>query len=183
MTKPIALLLLLVSSCAACTGPPPAVAASGTTTTTVEVVDQDQAWETPAIVVQPPTTTTTTTTAPPPPPPPTTTTTVYVPSPTTTAPPVQATSTGSVWDDLADCESGDRDAAGNPIPGTARWSISTGNGYYGGLQFSLSSWQAVGGTGYPHEHPRATQIEMGRRLQADGGWGHWPDCSRKLGLR
>ena len=78
---------------------------------------------------------------------------------------------GSVWDRLAQCESG-----GN-------WAINTGNGYYGGLQFSLSSWRGVGGTGYPHENSRETQIEMGKRLQASGGWGHWPACSRKLGLR
>ena len=65
----------------------------------------------------------------------------------------------------------------------ARAAINTGNGYYGGLQFSLSSWQAVGGVGYPHEASRETQIAMGERLRASGGWGHWPACSRKLGLR
>ncbi len=78
---------------------------------------------------------------------------------------------GGVWDRLAQCESG-----GN-------WAINTGNGYYGGLQFSLSSWRAVGGAGYPHEASRETQIEMGERLRANGGWRHWPACSRKLGLR
>jgi LysM repeat protein len=77
---------------------------------------------------------------------------------------------GSVWDQLAQCESG-----GN-------WSINTGNGYYGGLQFSLSSWQAVGGTGYPHEHSREEQIRRGEMLQARQGWGAWPSCARKLGL-
>ena len=78
---------------------------------------------------------------------------------------------GSVWDSLAQCESG-----GN-------WAINTGNGYYGGLQFSLSSWRGVGGVGYPHEASRETQIAMGERLKGSGGWGHWPACSRKLGLR
>jgi hypothetical protein len=78
---------------------------------------------------------------------------------------------GSVWDRLAQCESG-----GN-------WHINTGNGYYGGLQFSVRSWQWVGGSGYPHEHPRATQIAMGERLRARQGWGAWPSCSRRLGLR
>lgn len=73
------------------------------------------------------------------------------------------------WDRLAQCESG-----GN-------WSINTGNGYYGGLQFSLSSWRAVGGTGYPHEHSREHQIAMAQRLHAQGGWRHWPGCSRKFG--
>lgn len=73
------------------------------------------------------------------------------------------------WDRLAQCESG------------GDWSINTGNGYYGGLQFSLSSWRAVGGTGYPHEHSRSTQIEMGQRLHSQGGWRHWPGCSRSFG--
>jgi hypothetical protein len=86
-------------------------------------------------------------------------------------PPAPAVSNGSAWDALAACESG-----GN-------WSINTGNGYYGGLQFSLASWRGVGGSGYPHEASRETQIAMGERLRASGGWGHWPACSRKLGLR
>ena len=76
-----------------------------------------------------------------------------------------------VWYDLAGCESG------------GDWHINTGNGYYGGLQFSLGSWEGVGGTGYPHEHSAEHQIEMGRRLQASQGWGAWPHCSEKLGLR
>lgn len=78
---------------------------------------------------------------------------------------------GSVWDRLAQCESG-----GN-------WSINTGNGYYGGLQFSLSTWRAYGGTGYPHENSREQQIAIAERVQAAQGWGAWPSCSRKLGLR
>ena len=78
---------------------------------------------------------------------------------------------GSVWDRLAQCESG-----GN-------WSINTGNGYYGGLQFSLSTWRAYGGSGYPHQNSRAQQIAIGQKLQAAAGWGQWPACSRKLGLR
>ena len=75
------------------------------------------------------------------------------------------------WDRLAQCESG-----GN-------WAINTGNGYYGGIQFSLSSWRGVGGTGYPHEASRDTQVEMGKRLYAQGGWGHWPACTRSFGWR
>jgi resuscitation-promoting factor RpfB len=78
---------------------------------------------------------------------------------------------GSVWDRLAQCESG-----GN-------WSINTGNGYYGGLQFSLSTWRAYGGSGYPHQNSRAEQIAIAQKLQAAAGWGQWPACSRKLGLR
>jgi resuscitation-promoting factor RpfB len=82
-----------------------------------------------------------------------------------------STPSDSVWDKLAECESG-----GN-------WSINTGNGYYGGLQFSLSTWRAYGGSGYPHEASREEQIRIAKKLQADAGWGSWPACSSKLGLR
>ncbi len=77
----------------------------------------------------------------------------------------------ATWDRLAQCEShGD-------------WSLNTGNGYYGGLQFSLASWRDVGGSGYPHEHSREEQIRRGQILQARYGWGQWPVCSRELGYR
>ena len=78
---------------------------------------------------------------------------------------------GSIWHALAQCESG-----GN-------WSINTGNGYYGGLQFSLSSWQAVGGSGLPSNASVGEQIMRGQKLQAIQGWSAWPSCSAKLGLR
>ena len=61
------------------------------------------------------------------------------------------------WSGVAQCESG-----GN-------WSINTGNGYYGGLQFSLSTWQAYGGPGYPHQQSRETQIAVAERLRAAAG--------------
>jgi hypothetical protein len=77
----------------------------------------------------------------------------------------------ATWDRLAQCEAG-----GN-------WSANTGNGYYGGLQFSARTWRSVGGTGLPHEHSRETQIEMGKRLQARAGWSQWPSCTRRLGYR
>jgi hypothetical protein len=83
----------------------------------------------------------------------------------------EASPARGVWDRLAACEAG------------GRWSINTGNGYYGGLQFSLSSWRAVGGAGYPHRASRGEQIKRGRMLKARQGWGAWPSCSRKLGLR
>lgn len=83
----------------------------------------------------------------------------------------RAAAGGGAWDRLAACESG-----GN-------WSINTGNGYYGGLQFSLSSWRGVGGSGYPHQASKAEQIRRAEMLRASGGWGHWPACSAKLGLR
>jgi resuscitation-promoting factor RpfB len=78
---------------------------------------------------------------------------------------------GSAWDKLAQCESG-----GN-------WHINTGNGYYGGLQFSLSTWHACGGSGLPSSHSREEQIAIAKKVQAAAGWGQWPACSRKAGLR
>lgn len=89
------------------------------------------------------------------------------PAPTPTA----TTNNASVWDRLAQCESG-----GN-------WSINTGNGYYGGLQFSLASWKGVGGTGLPSQASKSEQIARGEKLQAKQGWGAWPACTRKLGIR
>lgn len=77
----------------------------------------------------------------------------------------------TVWDRLAQCESG-----GN-------WAANTGNGYYGGVQFSASTWHSVGGTGLPHQHSRAEQIKRATILQQRSGWGQWPHCSAKLGLR
>lgn len=77
---------------------------------------------------------------------------------------------GVNWDAIAQCESG-----GN-------WSINTGNGYYGGLQFSLSTWRAYGGTGMPHEASREEQIAVAKRVQASQGWGAWPACTAKLGI-
>jgi uncharacterized protein YabE (DUF348 family) len=85
--------------------------------------------------------------------------------------PSASVASGSVWDRLAQCESG-----GN-------WSINTGNGYYGGLQFSASTWRAYGGSGLPHQNSRAQQIAIAQKLQAAAGWGQWPACSAKLGLR
>jgi resuscitation-promoting factor RpfB len=78
---------------------------------------------------------------------------------------------GTVWDALAQCESG-----GN-------WAINTGNGYYGGLQFNLQTWQAYGGVGLPSDNSREQQIAVATRLRdATGGYGSWPSCSSQLGL-
>lgn len=74
------------------------------------------------------------------------------------------------WDALAQCESG-----GN-------WAINTGNGYYGGLQFSLSSWAAAGGTGNPAAASKAEQIRVAENLLQMQGWGAWPSCAAKLNL-
>jgi hypothetical protein len=77
----------------------------------------------------------------------------------------------STWDRLAQCES------------SGDWHINTGNSYYGGLQFSLASWRAVGGSGYPHQASKAEQIRRAEKLLDMQGWGAWPACSAKLGLR
>ncbi|HHY07896.1 MAG TPA: transglycosylase family protein [Corynebacteriales bacterium] len=79
----------------------------------------------------------------------------------------------SDWDRLAQCEAG-----GN-------WHINTGNGYYGGLQFSQGTWEAHGGTQYAPRADLATreqQIAVAERVLATQGWGAWPGCSSALGL-
>ncbi|MFI5571118.1 transglycosylase family protein [Streptomyces sp. NPDC051740] len=79
--------------------------------------------------------------------------------------------TASEWDTVAQCESG-----GN-------WSINTGNGYYGGLQFSASTWAAYGGTQYASTADRASkaqQIEIAEKVLAGQGKGAWPVCGTGL---
>lgn len=76
----------------------------------------------------------------------------------------------STWDALAQCES------------TGNWSINSGNGYYGGLQFSPSTWRAFGGSGMPHQASKSEQIRVAENTLAAQGWGAWPACSAKLGL-
>jgi uncharacterized protein YabE (DUF348 family) len=66
-----------------------------------------------------------------------------------------------VWDKIAACESG-----GN-------WHTNTGNGYYGGLQFSAATWHSLGAPGLPNEASRETQIKYAKILQARSGWGQW----------
>jgi LysM repeat protein len=73
----------------------------------------------------------------------------------------------STWDRVADCES-----SGN-------WHINTGNGYYGGLQFSLSTWRAYGGSGMPQNASKSEQIRIAEKVLAGQGWGAWPVCSVK----
>lgn len=81
----------------------------------------------------------------------------------TLAAPASATN----WDAVAQCESG-----GN-------WSINTGNGYYGGLQFTLGTWRANGGTGSPQNASRAEQIRVAENTKASQGIGAWPVCGRR----
>jgi Transglycosylase-like domain len=79
-----------------------------------------------------------------------------------------------IWDQIAQCESG-----GN-------WSINTGNGYYGGLQMLGSTWRAYGGLQYAPRADLASreeQIAVAENIKADVGWGAWPACTRRLGLR
>lgn len=79
----------------------------------------------------------------------------------------------SVWDRVAACESG-----GN-------WSINTGNGYYGGLQFSAGTWRAHGGTAYASRADLASkgaQITVAERVLNTQGPGAWPVCGPRAGL-
>ncbi|GCB48688.1 transglycosylase family protein [Streptomyces sp. NL15-2K] len=79
--------------------------------------------------------------------------------------------TASEWDTVAQCESG-----GN-------WAINTGNGYYGGLQFSASTWAGYGGTQYASTADQATkaqQIEIAEKVLAGQGKGAWPVCGKGL---
>lgn len=78
-----------------------------------------------------------------------------------------------VWYALFGCETG----------GTYNAAINTGNGFYGAFQFTLGTWQSVGGTGYPNQFPYETQKSFAIKLQQRDGWAPWPKCSRKLGLR
>jgi LysM repeat protein len=83
-----------------------------------------------------------------------------------------AAADSAVWDRIAKCESG-----GN-------WHINTGNGYYGGLQFSAGTWRAYGGTAYASTADKASktaQIAVATKVQNAQGWGAWPTCSAQAG--
>lgn len=71
------------------------------------------------------------------------------------------------WDAIAQCESG-----GN-------WAIATGNGYYGGLQFSPGTWSANGGAGMPNQASRSEQIRVAENVLRSQGIGAWPVCGRR----
>jgi uncharacterized protein YabE (DUF348 family) len=79
--------------------------------------------------------------------------------------------TGDVWGALAKCESG-----GNPT------AVSSNGLYYGLYQFSVGTWQAMGGAGLPSQASPAEQTQRAQALQARSGWGQWPACAAKLGL-
>jgi uncharacterized protein YabE (DUF348 family) len=91
------------------------------------------------------------------------------------APAAPSVDDGSIWDRIAQCEA------------TGNWNISTGNGYYGGLQFDAGTWRAFGGGTYaslPSQASREEQIAVAEKVRDSrgGGYGAWPACSRKLGL-
>jgi hypothetical protein len=88
------------------------------------------------------------------------------------APLALGTSTASAesgvnWDAVAACESG-----GN-------WGIATGNGYYGGLQFTMGTWRANGGSGSPHQASRAEQIRVAENVLRTQGIKAWPVCGKR----
>ena len=72
------------------------------------------------------------------------------------------------WERVAACESG------------GRWNLSTGNGYYGGLQFSASTWRSVGGAGLPHQNSKAEQMRRANILKDRAGLGQWPRCGSRF---
>jgi hypothetical protein len=76
-----------------------------------------------------------------------------------------------VWDRVAQCES------------NGNWHINTHNGYRGGLQFSPETWREHGGKGQPEDASKDEQIRIAERVLKSQGWGAWPVCSRRAGLR
>jgi len=79
--------------------------------------------------------------------------------------------TGDVWARLRQCESG------------GRYTVNTGNGFYGAYQFHPRTWRNLGYPGLPHQAAPEMQDEAARKLQARSGWGQWPVCSRRIGAR
>ncbi len=91
--------------------------------------------------------------------------------PGTEVPPV---TNGATWDALAQCEA------------TGNWNINSGNGYYGGVQFDQSTWERQGGLKYAPRADLATreeQIAIASKTQQTQGWGAWPSCTSRLGMR
>lgn len=82
---------------------------------------------------------------------------------------VRGPATGDVWHALAECESGNTNDGGAP--------------YYGYFQFSAATWRSMGHDGTADQYPYDVQLAAAQRLQARSGWGQWPVCSRKIGVR
>lgn len=70
-------------------------------------------------------------------------------------------------DRMAECESG------------GRWHLATGNGFYGGLQFDLTTWSGVGGFGFPHQNTELEQKYRAVKLIHRRGFGPWPVCGSR----
>lgn len=99
--------------------------------------------------------------------------TLAVAAPLSTTLDSASAATSQTWNRLAACESG-----GN-------WHINTGNGFYGGVQFTSGTWRAYGGGRFAPRADlatRAEQILIAERVLKGQGWGAWPACSRQLGL-
>ena len=77
----------------------------------------------------------------------------------------------TIWQRLRNCEAG------------GRYDRNSGNGYYGAYQFSARTWRSLGYKGLPHQAPPGVQDEAARKLQARSGWGQWPACARRIGVR
>jgi resuscitation-promoting factor RpfA len=95
-------------------------------------------------------------------------------APLVIAAPAASAASDTIWDRVAQCESG------------GRWDINTGNGYHGGLQFAPSTWSGFGGAQFApvaYQATRAEQIVVAERVLAKQGWGAWPVCSRKADAR
>jgi len=95
-------------------------------------------------------------------------------APVEVVPTVPTVMVRAVWDRLAQCES------------SGIWSRNSGNGYYGGLQQDMTFWRRYGGMAYaarPDLASRESQVVVAERGLAVQGWGAWPACSRRLGLR
>ena len=81
---------------------------------------------------------------------------------------------GTVWGRVAQCES------------SRRWHVNTGNGYYGGLQFTRSTWNSFGGKTYArtaNHASRLEQIAIAEKVLRVQGWNAWPSCSAQAGAR
>lgn len=93
------------------------------------------------------------------------------PIPTSTpTPEPKSADNADVWESIAKCET------------NGNWSSDTGNGYFGGLQFSQGAWNSVGGSGNPAQASKDEQISRGKMLQKMRGWGVWGACAQRLGL-
>ena len=102
------------------------------------------------------------------------------------ATPEPAEPSRTVWDDVADCESGHWTGSGGFVEGSADWASRKHRTFQGGLQFHPTTWRWLRDRDMPVHAADATreqQIEVAERVLARQGWKAWPVCSRKLGLR